>query len=712
MDDSSRVFPSLGPKNNRLFILLIGVVVTASALLGCFPCIGWMDAGDFVTASSSLGVPHATGFPVFTLVGHLACYLPFGTIAMRVAVLSALFMGAAVTFLLMVIQYNARNIFELLVPGVVFVLVSIGAPTLYLHSRVPEVYALNCALAAGCLLCIQKVWHTRDARWCFGLALFLGLGLANHATFRLWAPLFVLAVVLNRRWRQNVKVYGVCAIVAAATLLSYLYLPAAALRNGPHNWGNPSSLGRFWDHVNASEIQMAFRDEMGFDVFSWQIHAERLVGQLWASLGPLLLCGIVAMLAGTYLCIRQSIRKPGPEPEVGPGCPGSDSETVTGRKSTGNLPELGLLVFGLVCLDFLYATIINPMGINDWQNGQLGILLLAGAGGFFIVRILTLLSQFFTRFKVRLSALGLVIPLSLLPYLDHDFYPIGNDWSIEDMAVIHTSFAEPGAMTVLVSDSMIASHLYVSTVLDARPDMAIFGRNQLSNGRRFAYMARHQPYALVDEKLLDSWERLPAGLSDEQFVKRAENLVAANISLRRIYWEVTSKSSDLPNDYPVVHRWPLGWVVNRLPGNTELCIQVSRSYCADAFDVAFAGRARNISGVENTYYRRWMAEQWSWAGRQLYLKGAYPAAMNMFLKSVQLASNRAPYYTNIAVCLAAIGRPADALDVVLYAIELDPLSKTAVKNAIMYAVTIGDDQALTRLNEHARQLGMEVQQPD
>ena len=48
------------------------------------------DDGLFVLSSYFLGVEHPPGYPLFTLVGYLFSHLPFGSVAYRVHLASAL----------------------------------------------------------------------------------------------------------------------------------------------------------------------------------------------------------------------------------------------------------------------------------------------------------------------------------------------------------------------------------------------------------------------------------------------------------------------------------------------------------------------------------------------------------------------------------------------------------------------------------------------
>jgi hypothetical protein len=105
-----------------------------------------------------------------------------------------------------------------------------------------------------------------------------GLGLGNHLTLLLCAPLFMLAL-----WRLDTRrAYGVAGILVG--LAVYLYLPVRAVRMPPINWGNPSSLGRLWWMVSGAFYRpfvFALPPEyLGVRVASWTRIMARQLGWL------------------------------------------------------------------------------------------------------------------------------------------------------------------------------------------------------------------------------------------------------------------------------------------------------------------------------------------------------------------------------------------------------------------------------------------------
>ena len=67
-----------------LFFSLLFLYVWSSP-----PSVVFEDDGFFIMAAHHLGVAHPPGFPLHTLLGKIFTYIPIGTIAFRVHVLSA-----------------------------------------------------------------------------------------------------------------------------------------------------------------------------------------------------------------------------------------------------------------------------------------------------------------------------------------------------------------------------------------------------------------------------------------------------------------------------------------------------------------------------------------------------------------------------------------------------------------------------------------------
>lgn len=295
------------------------------------PAIGPTDSGELTTAVWSLGNAHPPGFPFFLLVTHVFTWLPFGTIAVRTNIASAFFSAlacalvvlAAAEILLMPrdvrvakapaeekrskkkknVAQNVRTS-DLRGPSqlmVTLIMLATGllfafSRTLWQFATVTEVYAVNSALMAGVAWGMLRWARTRDVRWLYAAALLFGLGLCvHHVTIGTGA--IAIAVVITRVggikfWRSRTTV--IAALLLAAGLIVYAYLPIAALRKPVMNWGDPASISAVWDHITGKQYRAYIKtsDEQN------NAQIDRYFGIVVCELGPGWLPLVLLIAAG------------------------------------------------------------------------------------------------------------------------------------------------------------------------------------------------------------------------------------------------------------------------------------------------------------------------------------------------------------------------------------------------------------------------------
>lgn len=214
-----------------------------------------VDGGDLVTAVATLGIPHPTGYPTYVLLGRLFLVLPVGEVAHRVTLLSAVsaaMAGGLLSLLFIVAQPVRSELHRFL--GSALVGLALGlSPLLWSQAVIAEVHGLN---ALFIVLVLWLVWRLGDSDRSVSMGVvFLGfsygLGLGNHVTMILMAP--VLALVAVSRWRLGVQRKWLLVLVAGLVLglAVYLYLPLRARANPAVNWGDPSTWEGFLWMVTA-----------------------------------------------------------------------------------------------------------------------------------------------------------------------------------------------------------------------------------------------------------------------------------------------------------------------------------------------------------------------------------------------------------------------------------------------------------------------------
>ena len=308
------------------FVLALALYVATLA-----PTVTFEDSGELISAAYTLGVPHEPGYPLWTVIAHLFTLLPFGTVALRVNLMSAVFAAVAAgliawTTMLLIDECRGARVagsgrraaaasrdgspWAPALPGASGLLVyaaglgagllAATAATTWAQAIIAEVYGLNAALVA-LLLLLTLVW-TRAAtargrrRLFYAVCFLLGLGLTAHDTFIVLLPAVALyGLAFERRLRPSWRQLAVGAGLYLAGLLPYLYLPVAAARRPLMNWGNATTWTNFWRVVTRHQYLTSGHSGVGTTLAEFGTSASLLVHQWLPAVLSLALVGLVVL---------------------------------------------------------------------------------------------------------------------------------------------------------------------------------------------------------------------------------------------------------------------------------------------------------------------------------------------------------------------------------------------------------------------------------
>ena len=219
------------------------------------------DYAEFQFSAAILGVPHPTGYSLYILLGKLFTLLPFGDVAYRVNLSSAVYMAAAVG-----VGYAvALKLLRLAGWGRVWWVAGVGvalfaiSPTPWSMALVARSYALNALLVALVLYALITWRTTQSPRWFYLAAFLIGLSLVHHATTYLLLPAYGLYLLLaERENRREGKVEntrpprivrrlllgGLCLLAGLSPLLFLVY---RFVWGSPYYWGSPTTWKDFFD---------------------------------------------------------------------------------------------------------------------------------------------------------------------------------------------------------------------------------------------------------------------------------------------------------------------------------------------------------------------------------------------------------------------------------------------------------------------------------
>jgi hypothetical protein len=230
-----------------IVVATVGLVYIASAAR---TLVGG-DSAEFAAVSVHGGVAHPPGYPLYVLVLRAFGWLPAFSPAHRASLATALVATASVWSL----GRAARAWGASYAASALFAAVYAFSPIAFRLATEPEVFALNVLVAmAICIVASPRVRAPRgDEALRVGLlGLLAGLGIANHHSIVLLAPLGLWAAIRAVRLCASApKAIALGIAGLALGLVPYAYLVLASRPSAPHAvvWGDTTTWNGFVQHV-------------------------------------------------------------------------------------------------------------------------------------------------------------------------------------------------------------------------------------------------------------------------------------------------------------------------------------------------------------------------------------------------------------------------------------------------------------------------------
>ncbi len=183
------------------------------------------DAGDFLTASYTLGVPHPPGYPVYTLLGHLFMNLPIpGGIsapAFRMNMMSAIAAWGACVFMFLFLRRIIKTEWAALAGALVLAF----SRQFWEHAEVAEVYTLQIFFLT--LIFYLAVLYVQEKKvgWALFMAFIMGLAISHQYAILLFYPGVLIFIGINGGLRIKWHIWLLAICLAILGLVPYVYLP-------------------------------------------------------------------------------------------------------------------------------------------------------------------------------------------------------------------------------------------------------------------------------------------------------------------------------------------------------------------------------------------------------------------------------------------------------------------------------------------------------
>ncbi len=226
------------------------LIITAFAvyLSTMAPTVYLGDSGELTAGAFALGVPHASGYPLYSLLGKIFCMLPLGNIGFRMNLMSGVFLTLTVWLVYVIILRVTSSA----LPAVTAALYLAFTPLFWFQCVSAEVYPLHVFFVA---LMIKLLWDwdkNGEFRFLLLFVFVTGLSFGNHMQTVMLAPgVLFLIISRDKKVLFRFRYFIVITLFFVLALTLYLYLPIRTDAGAAIHWGDPNSLDRFWDHITA-----------------------------------------------------------------------------------------------------------------------------------------------------------------------------------------------------------------------------------------------------------------------------------------------------------------------------------------------------------------------------------------------------------------------------------------------------------------------------
>jgi hypothetical protein len=257
-----------------------------------------VDTAMFQFIGRVLGVAHNPGYPLYALVTWPIGQLPFGELAWRInlfsAVMGALAVGAT--------AIAARRL-GCSRPAAAFAALGLAAGSVFWSQAiVAEVYTLHLVFVAMLLQSALQWEASRRPRHFYAAVAWLAVGLGHHTTIGALAPALALhAILIDRRFALRLRTIATAAAICVLGLLPYLYVLVRSRDPQAYVESRATTIGALVQVVLGGQ----FRDRLFTDPWLTLV-AERIPDLVVRVLRPdLTVLGLLLAAVGAVWLLRR-----------------------------------------------------------------------------------------------------------------------------------------------------------------------------------------------------------------------------------------------------------------------------------------------------------------------------------------------------------------------------------------------------------------------
>lgn len=217
----------------------------------------FFDAGELVIASYTMGITHPTGYPLYILLTYPFVHI-FPNPVFGSSLFSALCLSISCFFLFKIAENLLKPIFKGNKSNLInlsFVLFFSSNLLIWHWSIQPEVYSFHILLSCLSFYFFLKAQKDNSNYYLFFL--FLGFNLSHHRISFYYLPIFLIGMILGKTSKKIINLKNFLFFILG--FAPYLFMFVQAKMEPFFNWGNPSTLKNFFNHIMGYQYLHIFK---------------------------------------------------------------------------------------------------------------------------------------------------------------------------------------------------------------------------------------------------------------------------------------------------------------------------------------------------------------------------------------------------------------------------------------------------------------------
>ena len=281
------------------YCILIFALTFTVYLKTLLPTVGTGDVAKYQFISTVMGIPHNPGYPLYLLISKLFSFLPVGSIAFRINLMSAFFasLTGCVIFLLV------KKIMENNLAGLSAAVVFCFSNMLWAQAVIAEVHSLNIFFITLILLFLITYYQNKNEKYLYSAVTVFALGIGHHfLIFSVFPSIIITILFTDPAFFRKIKkvLLILLPFLIPAGLYIFLYIRAGG--RPIYNEGEINSLSSFIWYITGGVFKGKFFSFTFYQLF------DRLLMYVNILLNQFAIPVVFLSIAGAILMLIEKTR--------------------------------------------------------------------------------------------------------------------------------------------------------------------------------------------------------------------------------------------------------------------------------------------------------------------------------------------------------------------------------------------------------------------